>query len=318
MVQAIRGVPGHAVVAVASRRQSRAQEWAGRHGVPTVCEDFQALLECPEVDALYVALPPSLHTQWSFQGLLAGKVVLCEKPMGISRDDLGPLLGIAQQHAGKLHHATGFLHHPRSHALRDWVRSGRLGSVRRVTIGLTFAHVLQRGDDHRLHAELGGGCLLDLGWYCALSCQWLTGQRPHSLVSYADHQNGIPIHVQTMARLDGGATASWDCGFDAAGRKWIEIACEHGSIICDDWIRAWDAAKPRFWIHGHDGKAEAHVVGAGFFQEEQMVSACQVQTPADLDLATERLQLADDTHRTLDAIAQSIRTGREVPIAFSQ
>ena len=98
--------------------------------------------------------------------------------------------------------------------------------------------------------------------------------------------------------------ASWDCGYEATGRKWIEIAGTQASLICDDFLRPWDIEKPRFWVHGSDGKARCEIDGPGIFQEAQMVQSLQRVT---LDESLEALELAIHTQSILadiDASAQ--------------
>jgi hypothetical protein len=136
--------------------------------------------------------------------------------------------------------------------------------------------------------------LLDLGWYCVFSTLWLTSQSPGEILAIgkriaADHKsslNSMPwMHLQAISKLDGGAVASWDCGFDAAGRKWIEIAGTNASLICDDFLRPWDPAKPRYWVHGTDGKARAELVGENCFQESNLldfVADCSLESSLEL------------------------------------
>src|SRR5688572_18600220 len=69
------------VVAVASRDRDRAEAYAREHGIERAHGSYEALLEDPEVDAVYVSLPNSLHVPWSVRALEAGKHVLCEKPL---------------------------------------------------------------------------------------------------------------------------------------------------------------------------------------------------------------------------------------------
>jgi hypothetical protein len=109
--------------------------------------------------------------------------------------------------------------------------------------------------------------------------------------------------VQTIARLSGGAVASWDCGYDAAGRKWIEIAGTQASVICDDFIRPWDLDKPRFWVHGQDGKARSESLGEGLLQEIRMVEAVEKQSLLE---SLENLELAVSTQRVLARIEKEL------------
>jgi predicted dehydrogenase len=149
--------------------------------------------------------------------------------------------------------------------------------------------------------------LLDLGWYCVYATLWFTGLQPLATHSFGSRRGqgsqAVWNQVQTIVRLEGGATACWDCGYDAAGRKWIEIAGSRGSVICDDFLRPWDLEKPRFWVHGQDGKARAEMNGAGVLQEAWMIEHA---ARAPLAASLESLEMAKSTQQVLDQIDRSI------------
>ena len=100
--------------------------------------------------------------------------------------------------------------------------------------------------------------------------------------------------------------ASWDCGYEATGRKWIEIAGTEASVFCDDFLRPWDIDKPRFWVHGSDGKARCELEGVGVFQEAQMVRSIENTT---WDKSLEALDLAIQTQSILADIDASLGSG---------
>src|SRR5689334_2511903 len=84
--EGLRGSSLVEVVAVASRQSSRAESFAGEFGLRRAYGNYQALIDDPEVDAIYVALPNSLHAEWSMAAARAGKHVLCEKPLAMSEE----------------------------------------------------------------------------------------------------------------------------------------------------------------------------------------------------------------------------------------
>lgn len=309
MVAAVRQRPNHQIAMAAGRDRDKVRAWAAKHSVENTTTRFLDVLESTDIDIVYVALPPSLHCEWTELALQHGKRVLCEKPMGTRREETDRMARCAEDTNTPLSHATAFVHHPRSHAMRAVIRSGEIGEVRRVTIACSFASVAERLHDHRMNSEAGGGCLLDLGWYCSYATLWFTGLHPTEMKSIGTRWdpagNGATWkQVQTIARLDSGAIASWDCGYDAAGRKWMEIAGTQGSVICDDFLRPWDTAKPRFWVHGHDGKARCETVGEGVFQEAFMLDHAAY---APMLAAREGLAFAMETQRRLEEIDRSLR-----------
>ncbi len=307
MVEAVRHSGNHQLVAVAGRDALKLAQWAAGYSVPNTFTDFRSLVESDRVDGIYIALPPSLHHEWSVQALRAGKHVLCEKPMAMDHRESLAMQSEALSENRRLIHATALPHHPRSQSMRDVVRSGVLGEIVRVTMACTFSHVLRRGPDYRTQSSLGGGCLLDLGWYCAWTTLWMTGLKPVSIQSIGRRLDPACDtspwkSVQAIVELEGGAVAIWDCGFDAAGRKWMEIAGSEASLICDDFLRPWDQDKPRYWIHQHDGKAQCVIVAPSWFQEAAMLDAMQ----ADEYPWREELALAVETQRILETWESTI------------
>jgi dTDP-3,4-didehydro-2,6-dideoxy-alpha-D-glucose 3-reductase len=212
MVVAIRSRPGHRISIAAGRDPLKLQAWGVRHQVDGLTQDLLEVIDSSEVDIVYVALPPALHAEWITRALRAGKRVLCEKPLALDSESCEAMIQVSRDCSIPLSHATGFVHHPRSHAMRAVVRSGELGSIQRVAVACTFSSVAERENDHRFDAMAGGGCLLDLGWYCAYATLWFTGLQPVAIKSFGSRRgegsDAVWNHVQAMARLEGGATAS--------------------------------------------------------------------------------------------------------------
>jgi predicted dehydrogenase len=320
MADAVRATANSQLIAVASRELSRAAKWSNAKGNAdskiTPYGSYQALLDDPAIDWVYNALPPSLHHEWTIQSLNAGKHVLCEKPLCLNHAQAREVQSAARQSSRLVVEATAYPYHPRSQAARNIVRSNELGELRRVTVACSFSEISHRGPDHRMHAELGGGALLDLGWYCVHATLWMTGLSCVAVQAVGAKQHGVWSQVQALAELSNGAVAHWDCGFDAAGRKWIEIAGTQASWICDDFLRPWNLEQPRFWVHASAGKARGEVHGANHFQEVALIETCSNAStePSTDDFQTsyfrDSLSIAVETHRVLDAVEKSIGHGR--------
>ena len=101
------------VVAVASRDAARAARYAREHGIERAHGSYEALLADPEVDAVYISLPNSLHVEWSIRALEAGKHVLCEKPLARSPDEAARAFDAADRAGRLLMEAFMYRHHPR-------------------------------------------------------------------------------------------------------------------------------------------------------------------------------------------------------------
>ena len=117
------------VVAVASRDRRRAEAYAAEHAIPRAHGGYDALLADPDVDAVYVSLPNSLHVEWSVRALEAGKHVLCEKPLTRRPADARAAFDAAERAGRVLAEAFMWRHHPQALRLQNWCRRrGRRGA----------------------------------------------------------------------------------------------------------------------------------------------------------------------------------------------
>ena len=135
LVRPAREGTGVEVVAVAARDERRARAFARRHRIPRTHGSYAALLADPEVDAVYVPLPNSLHAEWTIRALEAGKHVLCEKPLASNAAEAALVIEAAQRSGRLLIEAFHWRHHPLAARMREIVTSGELGAERLETGG---------------------------------------------------------------------------------------------------------------------------------------------------------------------------------------
>lgn len=295
-----------AVTAIASRSVPRARWYADQYGIAAAIGGYADLLRRDDVDAVYISLPPSLHAEWSIAAAESGKDVLCEKPLAVSASEATAIDAACRRAGVRWLDATGWLHHPRSAAFAQWIEAGRLGHLRHITASVSFNRPFQSGE-HRLSAALGGGCLLDLGWYAGGLVRFAAGRLPESVLAEAVEREGVPYRVTAMMRFGDDLSATISCGYDTATRKWFEVAGSDASIICDDFTRPWPDKPARCWVHEASGKVHQHSFDG--HQEREMVASLA----ADRPLKPYHAQ-ALDTQRLLDALAESIQTEARVTI----
>ena len=169
------------VVALASRDPERARAGADALGIERAHGSYEALLEDPDVDAVYVPLPNSLHVEWSVRALEAGKHVLCEKPMSRSVADGGARLRRRRERRPRAERGVHVAPPPPGPAGSPSCcrASGELRLVRAA-----FSFPLGDESDVRLSAELDGGALMDVGCYCVSGAR-LRGRRAAGRVGRA-------------------------------------------------------------------------------------------------------------------------------------
>ena len=169
------------VVAIAARDRARAERFAAKQGIPRVHTSYDDLVNDPDINAVYVPLPNSLHGLWTIAALEAGKHVLCEKPFTANAAEAERVAAIAEASGLVLMEAFHWRYHPLAARMVEIVRSGELGELRRVEA--TFAFPLFKRADIRWQHDLAGGALMDAGCYAIHMCRTMAGAEPEVLAA---------------------------------------------------------------------------------------------------------------------------------------
>lgn len=176
LIRPAKQVPEAAIVAVAARDPARAAAFARKHGIPRVAESYAALLDDPEVDAIYNPLPNSLHAEWSIKAMEAGKDVLCEKPIASNADEAAAMVQVAARTGRLLVEAFHYRYHPLAARMKAIVDSGALGAVRHIEAVMCIPLVIP--GDIRYRWDLAGGATMDIGCYAINMVRFLAGAEP--------------------------------------------------------------------------------------------------------------------------------------------
>ena len=154
---------GGIAAAVAGRDLGRAQAWAEQHGVDRAVAGYQALIDDPDIDALYIPLPNSLHAEWTVKALRAGKPVLCEKPLCGTLAEVEQVLTVAKETGTLLWEAFVFPFHAQFAAVQKLLADGAIGELLEIQSGFHF--MVGNPANIRLIRDLDGGALNDVGCY---------------------------------------------------------------------------------------------------------------------------------------------------------
>ena len=146
---------------VAARDHLRAQAFAAEHGINSIFDDYQAMLDDPNIEAIYIPLPNGLHCEWTIKALEAGKHVLCEKPFCNNANEARQMVKASQRAGLILMEAFHYRHHPLMSRVRELVPD--LGPL--LHIEAKYCFVLPRFSDIRYDYALGGGATMDVGAY---------------------------------------------------------------------------------------------------------------------------------------------------------
>ncbi len=255
---------GGSAEVVGARDPHRAERFAARHGVARSVGGYRAVVEDPDVDAVYVALPNDTHTEWAAAAAHAGKAVLCEKPLGLDEADVLALVAEAGP-AALIWEAMVFPFHPQTDQLQSLI-GAELGGVTRIESDFSF--VLDNAADFRWDPAHGGGALYDIGCYCIRLSRLLVGAEPDRVEATAVlGDTGVDVSTDAALHFPRGATCRFSCSFARPFRTGATITGPGGSItatnpyhpspsdaltlrLADGTVREWPAPRGSAFFHG--------------------------------------------------------------------
>ncbi len=306
------------VVAVASRSLPKAEQFAAEFGIPHAFGDYETLLQNDSIDAVYIPLPPSMHCEWTIKAAVDGKHVLCEKPLGVQSDEVQQMIKACRDNEVVLLDGTMWYHTARAREMKRLVVDGELGGIRQITSAFTFPGDALSPDNVRFAAQLGGGSLLDIGWYCVGVSLWMSNAMPEQVFAAAQWldpsspRDSVDMHMNGLMWFPDNVMASFESGFTAIRRRWVEVTGSKAAIVCDDFTRPWNPEKPRFWVHDANGVSQPHVI------EHPAIERCLVDAFCSLvrekRVAHEWSLLSLQTQHVCDALLESARSGMPQPV----
>jgi xylose dehydrogenase (NAD/NADP) len=297
------------LVGIASRSLAKAQDAAKTAGIPKAYGSYEALLDDPEIDAVYNPLPNTLHDEWTRKAADRGKHILCEKPLTPTAREAEAL--VAYCHAKKVKLMDGFFwpHHPRTRQMKELLQSGQLGRVERVNAAFSFTLALDRANI-RLSSETAGGSLLDVGCYCVYGIRWAFGEEPVRAWASATFQEGVDVAMSGTLTFADGRMASFDCSFLHPYREWLEVVCSKATLFVPDM---WIPRQATYAVqHNESLSVEEHVV-PGYDQIQCMVEDFGRYVLHDQPVVPPPEE-AVKSARVLDALLRSAREGRVVEV----
>lgn len=227
---------GVEVTAVATRGGEKADAVRGVAPEAGIFEDYDALIEAAEVDAIYVPLPNSMHVEWTLKALAAGKHVLCEKPFALDAEGAERAVEAASRAGLTLMEGFMYRLHPQTLRLRELLSAGEIGEVRQAAA--QFGHRLDDPQDVRGVGSLGGGALGDVGCYCVSGLRLAFGAEPRRASAFAlFDEDGADRELAGTLEFDGGFGLV-SCGISSARRERLEILGTEGKILLNAPFRA--------------------------------------------------------------------------------
>jgi D-xylose 1-dehydrogenase (NADP+, D-xylono-1,5-lactone-forming) len=318
-VSGVRSCSTVVVTAVASRDAARAERFARELGIERSYGSYESLLADSKIDAVYVALPNSLHAEWSIRAAEAGKHVLCEKPLSATAVEARAMFGAAQKHGVYLREGYPYRAQPQTLKLRELLDAGALGKIQ--LIQASFGFTMSDGANIRLDPVLAGGALMDAGSYPVSLVRMVAKERPtrvHAVAQWTD--SGVDRTLAATIEFPGGLLAQISCSFATSVYRQALIAGTEATVQTTFFNHPSPAAPPvlnmrrgKTW----DTAAEIIEVAAtnGFLAETEAFERLVRQGPAHWTGASPEESI--DIMLTLEAILRSARTGKTVEIEES-
>jgi len=268
----LQSVPDASLVAVGSRSDAKAADFAAEFGVPRAYASYEALVADPEVDVVYVATPHPMHLEAALLCMKAKKAVLCEKPFTLNARECQELIDCARREKVFLMEAmwTRFL--PVMVQVREWLARGMIGEPRMVMADFGF-RVDWNPESRILNPHLGGGALLDVGIYPLALASMVIGGAPMKVTGQCHlGETGVDEQSAIVLSYQGGALAVLTCAVRTRTPQDARILGTEGSIYLPEF---WHGEQVTLTITGKEVETVSPVmVGNGYNYEAVEVGLC--------------------------------------------
>ena len=293
------------LIGVASRVKARAEEYARQWEIERAYGSYESLLADPDIEAVYISLPNTLHCEWSIRALEAGKHVLCEKPLSRHVAEVEAAFD-AERTGYLLMEAFMYRHNPQTKRLKELVDEGAIGELRLVRS--TFSYGLYDEANIRLRTEVEGGALMDVGCY-NVSGSRLLGGEPTSVHGEAWFgPSGTDWVFAGTLRFPGDVIATFDCSTAMTERDELEAIGSEGSLFLDD---PWHCNVPVIEVRRDDGVERIELERTDSYRLELENLSDAIRGEGTLLLGRDE---AIGQARTLEALYESAT--RRTPVAL--
>jgi len=258
MIPAILGSENGRLYAVASRTRQKLDEFSAEFHPEKTVLGYEELLDDPDVDAVYIPLPNSLHCEWVVRCCEKGKPVLCEKPLAMNASEVERIMEASRRTGVPVMEAFAYLHGPLMGIVREILQSGMLGRIKYIESNFSF--LLNDLDNVRLIKHLGGGAAYDLGCYPVSFFRAVTGEEPDDIVQYMStgEKSGVDEDTLLIMRFPSGAKATAYFSFQSNWCVRNLILGEYGQIDIPSFFDRSDR-KSVFVTYGQSAPKEIAV-----------------------------------------------------------
>jgi xylose dehydrogenase (NAD/NADP) len=288
------------VIAVGSRSPVAGEAFAAENGIAKVHVTYEELLADPDIDAVYIPLPNSLHHPWTMKAIAAGKHVLCEKPYTRRPAEVDEAWDAAEAAGVVLMEAFMWRHTPQAARLVEL--AGEIGEL--VHVRSTFSHRLTDDADIRVDPDLDGGSLMDVGCYCVSGARLIAGEEPDLVFGQqVTTIDGVDRRFTGYLHFPSGLVSTFHSGFDSFSES-LEVTGRTGTVLLPD---PWHSLRGILVVDGQEQAVEAR--NPYQCELEDMAAAIHGQKAPRLGRADAMGQA-----RVIEALYRSAESGEPVAI----
>ena len=294
------------LLAVASRSQDTAREYARKNQIKRAYGSYAELLADPDIDVIYNPLPNHLHAEWTIKALQAGKHMLCEKPLALSMAEVDGITAAADNYGKVVAEAFMYRTHPQTLKAQEIVASGRLGKVKLIRGSYTYLG--SDPDNYRWRPEMGGGGLWDVGCYPLSYTRAMLGMEPLEVFGWqVTGPTGVDEFFAAQLHFPEDVYAQFDCSVKIPYHVFMEIVGDEATLIIPKPFNP--GIKETLYLT-RSGKVETIAVkGIDSYrgEVEDMADAILLGKPPRVSLADSRANTA-----AILSLFQSAKTGKPV------
>lgn len=218
------------LASVGSRTADAASAFAAAYGVEKAFGSYQAMLDDPSTDAIYLSLPNTMHHEWTLKSLASGKHVLCEKPLAVNAGEAQEMFDAARRAGKLLVEAFMYRAHPQTVRAVELIRSGEIGKLQLIRTSFCY-RVRKLAGNIRFDASLAGGALMDVGCYCLSLSRHVAGEEPDQIHAVSRrHASGVDEQTSVILHFPSGVTAEFTVGMMAQADNTAHVCGDEGYL----------------------------------------------------------------------------------------
>ncbi len=298
------------LLAVGSRTQENADNYARARKIPRAYGSYEALLADPDINVIYNSLPNHLHAEWTIKAVEAGKHVLCEKPLALSVAEVDAIKAAARKHGRVVAEAFMYRHHPQNLKVQELVRNGSLGTLKLVRG--SFTYILNGEGNIRADPALGGGSIWDVGCYPISYARSVIGADPFEVFGWqVTGPTGIDDTFIGQMRFDHDVYSQFDCSFITPYHVLMEIVGSEGTLTIPEPFKP--GVDQKIYLTRDDKTETIKIKGQELYigEVEDMADAILLGREPRISLDDSRANVA-----VIVALLESARSGKAISISY--